>query len=172
MNEAKDNKKGDNSNKIPEAGKQMDETWGFPGGVSGKESACQSRRHKRRRFNPWVTKIPWRRAWQITPVFLPGEFHGQRSLVGYSPWSHKKLDTTEQAPMGRNGYFVSWTTDLAYLKKLDLETETKKQLKKIRENKEQFIFLHRNAAQMAQELLYQVLMKIVVKKGTKNRRTG
>ena len=44
MNEAKDNKKGDNSNKIPEAGKQMDETWGFPGGVSGKESACQCRR--------------------------------------------------------------------------------------------------------------------------------
>ena len=100
-------------------------------------------------------------------LFLPGEFHGQRSLVGYSPWSHKKLDTTEQAPMGRNGYFVSWTTDLAYLKKLDLETETKKQLKKIRENKEQFIFLHRNAAQMAQELLYQVLMKTVVKKEPK-----
>ena len=37
----------------------------------------------------------WRREWQPTPVFLPGEFHGQRSLVGYSPWGHKELDMTE-----------------------------------------------------------------------------
>ena len=43
--------------------------------------------------HPWVTKIPWRRKWQPTAVFLPGEFHGQRSLVGYSPWGHKELDT-------------------------------------------------------------------------------
>ena len=43
----------------------------------------------------WVGKIPWRRKWQPTPVFLPGESHGQRSLVGYSPWSHKKSVTTE-----------------------------------------------------------------------------
>ena len=43
-----------------------------------------------------VSKIPWRRAWQPTPVFLPKESHGQRSLVGYSPWGHKKLDTVEQ----------------------------------------------------------------------------
>ena len=40
---------------------------------------------KRRRFDPWVGKIPWRRAWQPTPVFLPGASHGQRSLAGYSP---------------------------------------------------------------------------------------
>ena len=46
-------------------------------------------------FNPWVGKIPWRREWQPTLVFLPGEFHGQRSLVGYSPWGHKQSDTTE-----------------------------------------------------------------------------
>ena len=46
-------------------------------------------------FDPWVRKIPWRRAWQATLVFLPGEFLGQRSLVGYSPWGHKELDTTE-----------------------------------------------------------------------------
>ena len=72
MDEAKDNKKGDNSNKIPEAGKQMDETWVFPGGVSGKESACQCRRHKRCRFDPWVGMIPWRRKWQPTPLFLLG----------------------------------------------------------------------------------------------------
>ena len=58
---------------------------GFPGGASGKEPACQCRRYKRNRFGPWVGKIPWRRAWQPPPVFLPGESHGQRSLVGYSP---------------------------------------------------------------------------------------
>ena len=47
-------------------------------------------------FDPWVRKIPWRRKWQPTPVFFPGEFHGQRSLVGYSPWGRKESDTTEQ----------------------------------------------------------------------------
>ena len=51
---------------------------------------------RRPRFDPWVGKIPWRRKCQLTPVFLPGEFHRQRSLVGYSPWSHKELDTTER----------------------------------------------------------------------------
>ena len=49
----------------------------------------------RHRFNPWVGKMPWRRKWQTTPVFLPGKFHGQRSLIGYSPWGHKESDTTE-----------------------------------------------------------------------------
>jgi len=43
---------------------------------------------KRWGFDPWVGKIPWRRAWQPTLVLLPGEFHGQGSLVGYSPWDH------------------------------------------------------------------------------------
>ena len=47
---------------------------GFPGGVSGKEPTCQCRRHKRPGFNPWFRKIPWKRAWQSTPVFLPGDF--------------------------------------------------------------------------------------------------
>ena len=47
-------------------------------------------------FYLWVEKIPWRRKWQPTPVFLPGKFHGQRNLVGYSPWGHKELATTEQ----------------------------------------------------------------------------
>ena len=46
-------------------------------------------------FDPWVGKIPWRRAQQPTPVFLPGEFHGQKSLVGYSPWGRKEWDMTE-----------------------------------------------------------------------------
>ena len=45
--------------------------------------------------DPWVGKIPWRRAWQPTLVFLPGESHGQRSLVGYSPWGCKESDMTE-----------------------------------------------------------------------------
>ena len=58
-------------------------------------ATCQRGRHKRLGFDPWVGKIPWRRAWQPTPVFLPGEVHGQRSLVGYSPWGHRESDTTE-----------------------------------------------------------------------------
>ena len=68
---------------------------GFPGGASGKERVCQCRRHKRGGFHPWMGKIPRRRAWQPTLVFLPGESHGQRSLVGYSPEGCKELDTTE-----------------------------------------------------------------------------
>ena len=70
---------------------------GFPGGWLGaKESACQCRRHRSRcEFDLWVTKIPWCRKWQPTSVFLPGEFHGRRSLARYSPWDHKELDTTE-----------------------------------------------------------------------------
>jgi len=51
---------------------------------------------RRPRFNPWTRKIPWRRKWQPTPVFLPREFHGQRSLAGCSPWHREELDTTEQ----------------------------------------------------------------------------
>ena len=64
---------------------------GFPGGSAVKQSACQCRRHE---FDPWVRKIPWRRKWQPTPTFLPGNIHGQSSLVGYSPWGRKVLDTT------------------------------------------------------------------------------
>ena len=69
----------------------------LPSDPSGKpkEPACQCRRHKRCRFDPWVGNIPWRRTWQPTPVFLPGEFYGQRSLVGYSPWGHKESNMTE-----------------------------------------------------------------------------
>ena len=47
------------------------------------------------RDHSWDGKIPWRRKWQRTPIFLPGKFHGQRSLVGYSPWGHKESDATE-----------------------------------------------------------------------------
>ena len=63
---------------------------------SGKESTCQCRRCRGHRFDPWVRKIPGRRKWQATPVFLPGKFHGQRSLAGYNPWGRRESDTTEQ----------------------------------------------------------------------------
>ena len=66
-----------------------------PGGAKSKEPACQHRRHKRCRFSPWVGKIPWRRKWQPSLVFLPGKSHGQRSLAGYSPWGCKESDMTE-----------------------------------------------------------------------------
>ena len=68
---------------------------GFPGGASGKEPTCQCRRHKRFRFDPWIQKIPWRRKWQPTPLFLPGECQVLRSLAGYSPWGLKVLDRSE-----------------------------------------------------------------------------
>ena len=79
------------------------DNWPRPRWLSGKESACQSRRC---RFIPGSGRspegengipFPWRRAWQPTPVFLPGECYGQRNLVVYGPWGGKELDTTEQA---------------------------------------------------------------------------
>ena len=63
----------------------------FSGGASRKEPAYQCRRHKRHRFDPWVGKIPWRRAQQSTLVFLLGEAHGQRSLEGAGPQSLTEL---------------------------------------------------------------------------------
>ena len=59
-------------------------------------SVLQCKRHKRCRFDYWIRKIPWRRAWQATTVFLLGESHRQRSLEGYSLWGHKELDMTER----------------------------------------------------------------------------
>ena len=70
------------------------------------EAVCQCRRHKRRESDPWLRKIPWRRAWQPAPVFLPEESHGQRSLAGYSPWGHKESDTTEAS--GHTSKATSW----------------------------------------------------------------
>ena len=64
----------------------------FSGIPGGKEPACQCWRCG---FNPWVGKIPWRREWQPTPVFLPGESYGQRNGGGYNPWGPKESDTTE-----------------------------------------------------------------------------
>ena len=68
---------------------------GFPGGASGAKAG-----DIREEFDPWVEKIPWRREWQPAPVFLPGESHGQRSLVGYSLWSYKESDITEHGDSG------------------------------------------------------------------------
>ena len=64
---------------------------GFPHSSVGKRIYLQCRRP---RFDLWVRKIPWRRKWQPTPVFLPGESHGQRSLGGYSPWGQQELNMT------------------------------------------------------------------------------
>ena len=64
----------------------------FPGGLDDKESACNAGGP---RFNPWVRKIPWRKEWLPTPVFLPGELHGPSSLEGYNPWGRQESDMTE-----------------------------------------------------------------------------
>ena len=71
---------------------------GFLGGSpSDKESACQHRGCKRLKVKPWVGTIPWSRKWHPTPVSLPGECHGQRSLVDYSPWGCKEMDMADSA---------------------------------------------------------------------------
>ena len=71
----------------------------LPWWLRGKELAYQCRKCRRYWFNPWVRKIPWRRVWQPTPVFLPRESHGQRSLAGCSPWGRKDSDTAERLSM-------------------------------------------------------------------------
>ena len=60
------------------------------------------------RFCPWVGKIPWRRKWLPTPVFLPREFHGQRSLASYSQWGRKESDTTEWLTREACGILAPW----------------------------------------------------------------
>ena len=74
--------------------------------VKFKESTCQCRRRRRCWFDPWVCKIPWRRKWQPTQVFLethgqPGKTHGQKSLADYSPWGRKESETTEATVSAR-----------------------------------------------------------------------
>ena len=68
------------------------EKLGFPGGSVSKESACNVGDPG---LIPGFRRFPWRKAWLPTPVFLPVKFHGQRSLVGYSPQGHKEADTTK-----------------------------------------------------------------------------
>ena len=67
----------------------------FPGGAGGEEPSCQCGRPRDTSSVPRVGKIPWRRKWQSTPVFLPRKFRGQRSLVGYSPCGRKESDMTK-----------------------------------------------------------------------------
>ena len=73
---------------------QADSLPAEPPGSSA-SPACKCGRYKTCRFDPWVRKTPWRRKWQPTPVFFPGESFGQRSLVGYTPWGRKESDITE-----------------------------------------------------------------------------
>ena len=72
-------------------------------------------KHKRYGFNPWVGKMPWRREWHPTPVFLPGKFHEQRSLASHSPWGCKELDTTEQLSTSGNNKTKQMTILRSYL---------------------------------------------------------
>ena len=102
---------------------------GFPSGpVSGKGSSCQCRRPRRCECNPWVRKIPWRRKWQSTPVFLPRESHGQRSLTGYSLWYSKELSVTaddehdsqalQQREKSQRRQLSWWITSLVIFKEM------------------------------------------------------
>ena len=81
------------------------EGWGFPGSSAGKESTCNAGDLGSR-----VGKIPWRRAWQPIPVFLPGESHEQRSLGGYSPWGLKESDMTERLSPAQHMGMLSWVS--------------------------------------------------------------
>ena len=83
--------------------------------LRGELSACQCSRPRRRGFDPWVRKIPWSRKWQPIPIFLPGKFHGQRSLAGYSPWGHKESDKTENPHKNVKGKHVSFILPLLAL---------------------------------------------------------
>ena len=87
---------------------------GFPGGASGKGSACRCKRCKRHRLNPWVGKIPWRRGWQPTAVFLPGKPHGQEEPGGLQSmglqrvqnyWAHKVVTTQQELFMHHLQFF-------------------------------------------------------------------
>ena len=69
--------------------------WGLPTWHTGEEPTCQCRRHKRCRFHPWVREIPWKRKWKPASYSCPEKFHGQRSQVGCSLWSHKELAMAE-----------------------------------------------------------------------------
>ena len=88
----------------------LPQAYRFPRWLSGKESTCQCRRH---RFNPWVGRIPWRRKWQLTPVFLPGKSHGQRNQASYNPWCHEGLDMSE--PLSMHAWITNIYTNTWYI---------------------------------------------------------
>ena len=85
---------------------------GFPGGPSGKEPVCQCKRRQRCGLNLWVGKILWGRKWQPTPEFLLGKFHGQRILVGYSPWGSQRVGHNEACSHCTGGSYLGteWTS--------------------------------------------------------------
>ena len=70
---------------------QLDLIMGFPGGSAVRNPPANAGDMRDMGSDPWFQKMPWRRKWQCTLVFLPGEFHGQRSLAGYSPWGLKRV---------------------------------------------------------------------------------
>ena len=86
---------------IPPRVKTVSALSSISSGASGEERTCRCRRQE---LDPWARKVPWKRDWQPTPVLLPGEAHGQRSLAGYSPWGRKESDTTQQLRI----YALSW----------------------------------------------------------------
>ena len=81
---------------------------GIPRWLTGKETTCQCRKHRRCVFSLWLGKIPWRRKWQSTPVSMPGESHGQRSLEGYGPQGLKEPDRAEHKHMCQQPGCISW----------------------------------------------------------------
>ena len=87
---------------------------------------------RRLRFDPWVEKISWRRKWQPTLIFLPGESHGQRSLAGYSPWGCKESDMAEQAPH-KAGPLLRWGGQIIW-KEYGVMTGTAKGIDEILHN--------------------------------------
>ena len=90
---------------IPGSGSSSGEGIGYPLQYSWASLVAQTVKNPPATRETWAGEIPWRRAWPPTPVFLPGEFHGQRSLAGDSPWGRKESDTTE------------WLSTAWYLKK-------------------------------------------------------
>ena len=89
--------------------------WVFPGASVRKESCCQFRR---RGFDPWVGKIPWREKWQTTPESLPGKFHRQRSLMGCSPRGCKELGMTERLTLSPHN-MAPWYVGYFWLKEFE-----------------------------------------------------
>ena len=94
---------------IPESGRSPGERIGYPLQYSWTSLVAQLVKNPLQcripGFDPWIGKIPWRRAWGPSPVFLPGESHAQRSSAGYNPRGHKESDTTEQLSLSLSGLF-------------------------------------------------------------------
>ena len=97
--------------------------FGFPSGSVVKNPPAMQETQEMQ-FNPWVGKIPWRRPWQPTQVFLPGESHGQRGLVGYSPVGHKESDTNEATEHTGVGPIMALLSKLGSQEGRNLMSET------------------------------------------------